>query len=58
MEQAVKRERDTHWLERLARVADEARDRVSDYADDRRSRLERFSRSVIQGAKAEQVCRH
>lgn len=45
------------WLDRLAQVAGEARARVSSYSDERRSKLEELSRSVIQGAKATQVCR-
>ena len=50
-------QKNLHWLHRLAQVAGEARARVSSYSDDRRSKLEEFSRSVTQGAKAAQVCR-
>jgi hypothetical protein len=45
-----------HWRDRLVQVAEAARTRVSGYSDERRSGLEKFSRSVIQGVKATQVC--
>lgn len=49
-------QKDRRWLNRLALVAESARTRVSSYSDERRSHLEQLSRSMIQGAKATQVC--
>jgi hypothetical protein len=45
--------KDKNWLQRLVRVADAARARVSTYSDDRRSELEKFARGIIQEVKAE-----
>jgi hypothetical protein len=44
-------------LHKLAQAAEDARNRVSGYSDEKRSNLEQCARELIKGADPKQVCR-